>query len=77
MIHGFKSQKLTVTWYVNTKTLQIQGSESEESCLYLSKLIKQHTKRQESAAMKSTNVMANLPTTPNRIEVTAKCNMRQ
>ena len=70
MTHVFKSQNLTVTWYVNTKTLQIKGSESEEGCKYLSKLIKRHTKRQESTATKNTNVMENLPTTPNRIEVT-------
>ena len=44
MARVFKSQNLTVTWYVNTKTLQIQGSESEERCQYLSKLIRQHTK---------------------------------
>ena len=45
MARVFKSQNLTVTWYVNTKTLQIQGSESEESCQYLSKLLKEHTKK--------------------------------
>ena len=52
------------------KTLQIQGSESEESCQYLSKLLKQHTKRQESTVTKSTNAMAKLSTIPNRTELT-------
>ena len=70
MARVFKSQNLTVTWYVNTKTLQIQGSESEESCQYLSKLLKEHTKKQESTVTKSTNAMANLSTIPNRTEVT-------
>ena len=70
MARVFKSQNLTVTWYVNTKTLQIQGSESEERCQYLSKLLKQHAERQESTVTKSTNAMANLSTTPNRTEVT-------
>ena len=41
----FKLQSLTVTWYGNTKTFQIQGSESEESCQYLSKLLKEHKKK--------------------------------
>ena len=70
MARVFKSQSLTVIWYVNTKTLQIQGSESEARCQYLSKPIRQHTKRQESTVTKSTNPMANLSTTPNRTEVT-------
>ena len=70
MARVFKSQTLMVTWYVNTKTLQIQGSESEESCQYLSKLLKEHTKKQESTVTKSTNAMANLSTIPNRTEVT-------
>ena len=52
MARVFKSQHLTVTWYVNTRTLQIQDSESEESCQCLSKLLKQHTKRQESKVNK-------------------------
>ena len=37
--------------------------------MYLSKLLKQHTKRQESTVTKSTNAMANFFTIPNRTEV--------
>ena len=46
MAHVFKSQNLTFTWYVNTKTLQLQGSDSEQICLQLSKLVKQYAKKQ-------------------------------
>ena len=46
MAHVFKSHNLTLTWYVNTKTLQLQGSDSKQICLQLSKLVKQYAKKQ-------------------------------
>ena len=46
LAHVFKSHNLTLTWYVNTKTLLLQGSNSEQICLQLSKLVKQYTKKQ-------------------------------
>ena len=33
MAHVFKSHNLTLTWYVNIKTLQLQASDSEQICL--------------------------------------------
>ena len=46
MAHVFKSDNITLTWYVNTKTLQLQGSYSEQICLQLSKLVKHYAKKQ-------------------------------
>ena len=44
MAHVFKSHNITLTWYVNTKTLQLQGPDSEQIYLQLSELVKHYAK---------------------------------
>ena len=42
--HVFKSGGLTITWYNSTKTLQLQGNETEQCLIQIQDLVKEHQK---------------------------------
>ena len=42
--HVFKSGGLTITWYNSTKTLQLQGNETEQCLIQIQELVKEHQK---------------------------------